>query len=71
MRSAKAIPSVKRFLYLGSIGSAVTTAKDPTKEVITRNHWNIITEHAVKNLDDPFIGFHIYVGSKVEAERAA
>ena len=47
------------------------TAKDPAKEMITRDDWNILTQEAVKNLDDPFIGFHIYIGSKLEAERAA
>ena len=53
------------------MGSAVMTAKDPTKEVITRDDWNIMTPEAVKNLDDPAIGFHIYIGSKIEAEKAA
>lgn len=71
MRSAQKISSVKRFLYLGSIGSAVMTAKDPTKEIITRDDWNIMTSKAVQNLDDPMIGFHIYIGSKLEAEKAA
>ncbi|KAI0315465.1 hypothetical protein OF83DRAFT_1164781 [Amylostereum chailletii] len=69
--SARDAESVKRFFFLGSMGSAVMTAKDPTKEVITRDDWNIMTEEAVKNLDDPFIGFHIYIGSKLAAEKAA
>ena len=59
MRSAENTPTVKRFLFLGSVGSAVMTAKDPTKEIITRDDWNIMTQEAVKNLEDPFIGFHI------------
>lgn len=71
MRSAKNAPSVKRFLYLGSVGSVVMCAKDPAKEVITRDDWNIVAEQAVKNLDDPMIGFHVYIGSKLEAEKAA
>jgi len=64
-------PSIKKFLYLGSIGSVIMTAKDPAKEVITADDWNIMTEELVKNLDDPLIGFHIYVGSKLVAEREA
>ncbi|KXN86995.1 Aldehyde reductase 2 [Leucoagaricus sp. SymC.cos] len=64
-------PSIQKFLYLGSIGSVIMTAKDPTKEVITGNDWNIMTEELVKNLDDPMIGFHIYVGSKLVAEKVA
>ncbi|KAL0067215.1 Glycine-rich RNA-binding protein 2, mitochondrial [Marasmius tenuissimus] len=71
MRSAHNVPSVKRFLYLGSMGSAVMGPQDPTKQVVTRDNWNIMTPEAVKNLDDPAIGFHIYIGSKIEGERAA
>lgn len=47
------------------------TAKDPYVEIITREDWNVVSEEAVKNLDDPMLGFHIYVGSKMTAERAA
>ncbi|KAF9262834.1 NAD(P)-binding protein [Marasmius fiardii PR-910] len=71
MRSANKETSVKRFLYLGSLGSAVMGPEDPTKQVVTRDNWNIMTPEAVKNLDDPFIGFHIYIGSKLEGEREA
>ena len=71
MRSAAAAPAVKRFLYFGSMGSVVMGAKDPAKEIITRDDWNTMTPELVKNLDDPMIGFHIYIGSKIEAERAA
>ncbi|THH10553.1 hypothetical protein EW146_g8338 [Bondarzewia mesenterica] len=71
MRSAHATPSVTRFLYLGSIGSAVMNTKDPSKEIITGEDWNVMTEKAVENLNDPFIGFHIYIGSKLVAEKAA
>ncbi|KAK1227159.1 hypothetical protein PQX77_009793 [Marasmius sp. AFHP31] len=71
MRSARNVPSVKRFLYLGSMGSAVMGPQDPTQQVVTRDNWNIMTPEVVKNLDDPAIGFHIYLGSKIEGERAA
>ncbi|KAK7061082.1 hypothetical protein VNI00_000817 [Paramarasmius palmivorus] len=71
MRSASKVSTVKRFLYLGSLGSAVMGPQDPTKQVVTRDNWNIMTPEAVKNLDDPAIGFHIYIGSKIEGERAA
>ncbi|KAL0567993.1 hypothetical protein V5O48_013995 [Marasmius crinis-equi] len=70
IRSAHNVPSVKRFLYLGSMGSAVMGPQDPTKQVVTRDNWNTTTPELVKNLDDPAIGFHIYVGSKIEGERA-
>ncbi|EKM50897.1 uncharacterized protein PHACADRAFT_199737 [Phanerochaete carnosa HHB-10118-sp] len=71
MRSAHETPSVKRVMYLGSLGSAVMTGIDASKEVFTRERWNIMTQEAVKNLDDPAIGFHIYLGAKLEAEIAA
>ena len=53
------------------MGAVVMTAKDPTKEVLTRDDWNVVTLEAVKNLDDPAIGFHIYLASKILAEKAA
>ncbi|KAG7094604.1 hypothetical protein E1B28_005428 [Marasmius oreades] len=71
MRSAQATGTVQRLLYLGSLGSAVLGPQDPTKQVVTRANWNITTPETLKNLDDPFLGIHIYVGSKLEAERAA
>ncbi|MBH0005025.1 NAD-dependent epimerase/dehydratase family protein, partial [Pseudoalteromonas sp. SWYJZ12] len=71
MRTLAKEPSVKKLLFTGSIGSVIMTAKDPTKEVITPNDWNIATEQLANNLDDPLIGFHIYVGSKLVAEKAA
>ncbi|KAK1234319.1 methylglyoxal reductase (NADPH-dependent) gre2 [Marasmius sp. AFHP31] len=70
MRSAHSVPSVKRFLYLGSMGSAVMGPQDPTQQVVTRDNWNTMIPEAVKNLDDPAIGFYIYLGSKIEGERA-
>jgi nucleoside-diphosphate-sugar epimerase len=63
--------SVKKLLFTGSIGSVIMTAKDPFTETITPDDWNIVTEQLVNNLDDPLIGFHIYVGSKLVAEKAA
>ena len=73
LRSARSTPSVKRFLWMGSIASVIYTAKDPYTEVITRDDWNVQTEEIVNNLqpDDPSAGTHIYIGSKVAAERAA
>ncbi|GJE88941.1 aldehyde reductase 2 [Phanerochaete sordida] len=71
LRSAQKIPSVKRFLYLGSLGSVVMNDKDPHKELMTRDDWNIMAPKFVQHLDDPHIGFHIYIASKLEAEKAA
>ncbi|TCD62913.1 hypothetical protein EIP91_006240 [Steccherinum ochraceum] len=71
LRSAQQEPSVKRFLWFGSISAVCFTAKDPTKEVITRDDWNVVSEEVVKNPDDPELGFHAYIASKVVAERAA
>jgi nucleoside-diphosphate-sugar epimerase len=71
LRSARKVASVKRFLYLSTLGTAVMGPQDPTKQVVTRDNWNILSPEAVKNLDDPAIGFHIYLGSKIAAERMA
>ncbi|EKM52293.1 uncharacterized protein PHACADRAFT_148848 [Phanerochaete carnosa HHB-10118-sp] len=71
MRSAQEFSGVKRFLYLGSAGSVVMNGKDPYKEITTRDDWNIETAKLVQNLSDPARGFHIYIASKIEAERAA
>ncbi|KAG6917449.1 hypothetical protein DXG01_002426 [Tephrocybe rancida] len=71
LETAKKEKGIRKVLYTGSIGSVIMTAKDPAKEVITSDDWNIYTEQLVQNLDDPAIGFHIYVGSKLVAEKAA
>ncbi|KAG6873391.1 hypothetical protein C0995_016201 [Termitomyces sp. Mi166 len=71
LESVKKEKSVKKVLFTGSIGSVIMTAKDPAKEIITADDWNVLTEQLVNNPDDPFIGFHIYVGSKLVAEKAA
>ncbi|KXN92645.1 Aldehyde reductase 2 [Leucoagaricus sp. SymC.cos] len=71
MESMVKHPGIQKFLYFGSIGSVIMTAKDPAKDVITGDDWNVMTGELVKNLDDPMIGFHIYVGSKLVAEKAA
>ncbi|KAG6852877.1 hypothetical protein C0991_008390 [Blastosporella zonata] len=71
LETAKKEKGIKKVLFTGSIGSVVMTAKDPTKEIITPDDWNVYTEQLVQNLDDPLIGFHIYVGSKLAAEKAA
>ncbi|KAG6906657.1 hypothetical protein DXG01_012714 [Tephrocybe rancida] len=71
LKTAKNEKGIKKVLYVGSIGSVIMTAKDPTKEVITPDDWNIYTEQLVQNLDDPLIGFHIYIGSKLVGEKEA
>ena len=71
MRSAKATPSVKRFLWLGSLASAVLTEKDPHKEILTRDDWNVQSTEKIKDPNDPFFGLHIYFASKTEGEKAA
>lgn len=71
LESVKEEKGVKKVLFAGSIGSVIMTSKDPAKEVITAEDWNVFTDQLVNNPDDPFIGFHIYVGSKLAAEKAA
>ncbi|KAG6812984.1 hypothetical protein H0H92_014915 [Tricholoma furcatifolium] len=71
LETAKKEASVKKVLFAGSIGSVVMTAKDPHKEIITPEDWNVISEQLVNNTDDPMVGFHIYVSSKLLAEKAA
>lgn len=71
LRSARAAPTVKRVLYLSTIGTAIMCDKDLNKEAITGDNWNVVSEKAVENVDDAARPFHIYVGSKIAAERAA
>ncbi|KAG6829026.1 hypothetical protein H0H87_012831 [Tephrocybe sp. NHM501043] len=71
LETARKERGIKKVLFVGSIGSVIMTAKDPAKEIITSKDWNIYTEQLVNNSDDPMVGFHIYVGSKLAAEKAA
>ncbi|EED77692.1 predicted protein, partial [Postia placenta Mad-698-R] len=73
LRSAQAEPSVQHVCMMGSIVSVIMTAKDATKEVITTDDWNVISDELAYKLDpsDPSRGFHIYTGSKIRAEKAA
>ncbi|KAG6848757.1 hypothetical protein H0H93_014356 [Arthromyces matolae] len=71
LETARKEKGIKKVLFIGSIGSVIMTAKDPAKEIITSKDWNIYTEQLVNNPDDPLVGFHIYVGSKLAAEKAA
>lgn len=72
----KATPSVKRFLYLSTIGSAVM-AVDPQdsgemkfKTTITRDDWNVISIPASHEVNEA-TGLNIYIGSKQKAEQLA
>ncbi|KAI0079802.1 NAD(P)-binding protein [Panus rudis PR-1116 ss-1] len=73
LRSAQKVPSVKRFLYLGSLGSVVMADKDYKKEKATRDDWNVVTEKMLEQVDNtsPAFGFLVYIGSKLVAEKAA
>ncbi|KAI0071610.1 NAD(P)-binding protein [Panus rudis PR-1116 ss-1] len=73
LRSAKKVPTVKRFIYLGSLGSNVMTYKDYKKEKATRDDWNVISEKLLEEIDNthPAFAASVYFGSKIAAERAA
>ncbi|KAJ3551297.1 hypothetical protein NM688_g4785 [Phlebia brevispora] len=71
LRSAVEARTVKRFLYMSTIGTAIMCDRDVSKEAVTGNDWNVVSEIAAQNADDPARPFHIYVGSKIAAERAA
>ena len=55
------------------------SGKDSSKEILTRDDWNIISPaEADKPLKDnaspgdkALFGFHVYCGSKIAAEKAA
>ena len=60
-----------RVLFMSTIGTAIFCDKDLTLEPVTGNDWNVYSDKAARDLNDPARGFHIYVGSKTEAELAA
>jgi len=70
LRAAAGQSSVRRVTLIGTIGSIIMNNK-PSGRLVDPSDWNCVSENTCHNPDDPAVGFHCYLNSKISAEKSA